>query len=173
LLPSLGVSALWTLLDTQDRVRGVIVAPGGSSRETRWVPLAADGERWGATVDRLRAVDSVSHEVSIVRTPVRVVPVGGKPLYLQAGFRWRAGASPQLARVAVVIGDSARGGPNLSAALGLAPAAAGLASATPRDLRARAESLYAEMRDALRRGDWATFGRAFDSLGAALRAPAR
>jgi hypothetical protein len=29
------------------------------------------------------------------------------------------------------------------------------------------------MRSALRRGDWAAFGRALDSLGAALRAPSR
>jgi uncharacterized protein len=173
LLPAIGVSSLWTLLDSQERVRGVVAAPGGNSRETRWVPLAADGQRWGGTVDRLRAADSVSHEATVVRTPVRVVPVDGKPLYLQTGFRWRAGSSPQLARVAAVVGDSARSGPTLASALGLSPTAPGVASAAPGDLRTRAESLYGEMRDALRRGDWGAFGRAFDALGAALRAPVR
>jgi hypothetical protein len=164
---------MWTLLDTQERVRGVVGSVGGSNRETRWIPLVSDGERWGAVVDRLRAVDSVSHDAAIVRTPVRVVPLAGKPLYMQAGFRWRAGASPQLAHVAVVVGDSARSAPTLNAALGLAPRAPGLASTTPADARARAETIYGEMRDALRRGDWSAFGRAFDALGATLRAPAR
>ncbi|MDB4883229.1 MAG: hypothetical protein JWL95_1995 [Gemmatimonadetes bacterium] len=173
LLPALGVSALWTLLDSAERVRGVIAAVGGGSRATRWIPLATDGQRWGAMVDRLRAVDSVSHEAAIVRTPVRVMPVNGKPLYLQAGFRWRAGASPQLARVAIVAGDSARSGPTLATALGLVSKTAGLASATPGDTRTRAEALYTEMRDALRRGDWGAFGRAFDALGASLRVPVR
>jgi hypothetical protein len=41
------------------------------------------------------------------------------------------------------------------------------------DLRARAESLYHDMRDALRRGDWPSFGRAFDALGGALRVSPR
>jgi hypothetical protein len=164
---------LWTLLDSQERVRGVIAAVGGSNRETRWVPLASDGQRWGGVVDRLRSADSASQETAIVRTPVRVVPVAGRPLYLQSGFRWRAGGSPQLARVAVVAGDTARSGPTFAAALGLSPISPGLASTAPIDSRARAESLYGEMREALRRGDWGAFGRAFEALGAALRAPAR
>jgi len=113
------------------------------------------------------------HESAIVRTPVRVIPVGGEPLYLQAGFRWRAGESPLLARVTPVAGDSARNGPTLPAALGLAPSPAGPAIATPTDARARAEAIYAEMRDALKRGDWSAFGRAFDALGAVLRVPVR
>jgi hypothetical protein len=40
----------------------------------------------------------------------------------------------------------------------------------PRDFRSRADSLYRVMRDALARGDWSAFGRAFDALGGALRA---
>jgi uncharacterized protein len=172
-LPAVGVSALWTLLDPQERVRGVVAAAGGSNRETHWIPLVPDHQRWGGTVDRLRAVDSVSHEPAIVRTPVRVVPLAGNPFYLQAGFRWRAGSSPQLARVAIAIDDSARSAPTLAAALGLAPATPGLASPTPTDVRTRAEALYREMRDALRRSDWGTFGRAFDALGSALRVQPR
>jgi uncharacterized membrane protein (UPF0182 family) len=36
------------------------------------------------------------------------------------------------------------------------------------DLKTSATALYAAMRDALRRGDWAAFGRAFDALGRVL-----
>jgi len=80
---------------------------------------------------------------------------------------------PSLARVATVIGDTVRAGPSLAAALGVAPDAQGGAATTPTDLRARVASLYGEMRDALRRGDWSAFGRAFEALGTALRAPQR
>jgi uncharacterized membrane protein (UPF0182 family) len=98
-----------------------------------------------------------------------VVPLAGKPAYLQSAFRWRAGAAPALARVATVVGDTVRSGPTLAAALGLAPTTP--IPLTPTDLRARAAVLYTEMREALRRGDWSAFGRALDALGAALRAP--
>jgi len=33
------------------------------------------------------------------------------------------------------------------------------------DFQSRASALYGQMRDALRRGDWAAFGRAFEAMG--------
>ena len=90
-------------------------------------------------------------------------------MYFQASFRVRAGASQTLGRVATVTGDSARVGPTLAAALGLVLPTSATDPSTQIDLRTRAESLYRDMRDALRRGDWTTFGRAFESLGGALR----
>jgi hypothetical protein len=75
--------------------------------------------------------------------------------------------------VATVVGDTVRAGPSLAAALGLAPDASDTLAASPTELRTRAASLYGEMRDALRRGDWNAFGRAFEALGTALRAPQR
>ena len=36
------------------------------------------------------------------------------------------------------------------------------------DFRTAAEQLYARMSDAMRRGDWTAFGRAYDALGALL-----
>jgi uncharacterized membrane protein (UPF0182 family) len=172
-LPNLGVATSWTLLDVQDRVRGLIASTGGAARETSWIPLAPDGERWGATVDRLRAADTASHDGPVVHAPVRVVPLAGQPKYFQAAFRARTGASPTLGRVATVTGDSLRSGPTLAAALGLPSATMATGPARQVDLRARAESLYHDMRDALRRGDWPSFGRAFDALGGALRVAPR
>jgi uncharacterized membrane protein (UPF0182 family) len=173
LLPGLGVSSLWTLLDAQDRVRGVVAAVGGQNRGTSWIPLVSDAQKWGGTLDRIRAADSSAHETSIVRSPVRVLPVAGRPLYLQSGFRWRPGTSPLLTQVAVVIDDTTRIGPSLNAALGITVRPAGAAASTPLEARVRAESLYTAMRDAMRRGDWPAFGRAFEALGAALRAAPR
>ena len=170
-LPGSGVAALLPLLDEQDRVRGVIAAEGGIPRATSWIPLTSDGARWGGVLDRLRAADTASHESGLVRSPVRVLPAAGRALYAQPVFQWRPGGSPRIARVAAVFGDTVRVGATLLAAVGGAgPARAN--EMAPRDLRARADSLYRVMRDALARADWSTFGRAFDALGAALRAPA-
>ena len=172
-LPSVGVVTSWPLLDLQDRVRGVLASAGGAARETSWIPLAPDGQRWGGTVDRLRAADTASHDGPVVHAPVRVVPFAGRPMYFQAAFRVRAGASPTLGRVAAVIGDSLRSGATLAAALGLPSATTAAGPARQVDLRARAESLYRDMRDALKRGDWPSFGRAFEALGGALRVAPR
>lgn len=170
-LPDAGVVALWPLLDEQDRVRGVIAAEGGIPRATAWIPLTSDGSRWGGVLDRIRAADTASHESGLVRSPVRVLPAAGRALYAQPVFQWRPGGSPRIARVAAVFGDTVRVGPTLVAAVGGAgPARAN--AAAPRDLRAHADSLYRVMRDALARADWSAFGRAFDALGAALRAAA-
>ncbi|HEY9517163.1 MAG TPA: hypothetical protein VIQ74_15905, partial [Gemmatimonadaceae bacterium] len=41
------------------------------------------------------------------------------------------------------------------------------------DLRTRVRRLYETMRDALRRGDWSAFGRAYDALGELSAPPER
>jgi uncharacterized membrane protein (UPF0182 family) len=150
-----------------------VAAVAGASRETVWIPVASDDLRWNGTLERLRAADTTTADTPIVHAPVRVLPLAGKPAYLQAAFRWRAGGVPSLARIATVVGDTVRAGPSLAAALGFSPDTSGALAATPADLRTRTAALYGEMRDALRRGDWTAFGRAFEALGAALRAPQR
>ena len=163
------VATAWTLLDAQDRVRGIVSSVGGAARETSWIPLGPDGQKWGGTVDRLRAADTATRDAPVIHAPVRVVSLGGKPQYFQAAFRVRAGASPALARVAVVSGDSVRVGPTLSVALGLTAATTDVKPSIQVDQRTRAESLYRDMRDELRRGDLTSFGRDFEELVGALR----
>ncbi|HET9011026.1 MAG TPA: hypothetical protein VFN38_04390, partial [Gemmatimonadaceae bacterium] len=167
-LPGSGVAAIWPLLDDHERVRGVIAAESGAQRATAWIPLTTDGARWGRIVDRLRAADTASHDNGLVRAPVRVLPAHGRPLYAQAVYQWRPGGSPRIARVTVLADDSVRVAATLTAAVGGAPPSR-VAGAPPADLRARADSLYRAMREALARGDWSAFGRAFDALGSTLR----
>jgi uncharacterized membrane protein (UPF0182 family) len=132
-----------------------------------WIPVASDSRHWGGVVDRLRTADSTGHEGGIVHAPLRVVPVGGRPLYLQSSFQWRPGGSPRLLRVALLVGDSLRIGPTLAAAVGTGMTSVA-SSSTPQAFRARTDSLYRAMRDALAHGDWTSFGRAFDALGQSL-----
>jgi hypothetical protein len=166
-LPGLGLAALQPLLDSSDRVRGVIAAVGGRSRGTSWIPVATDDQRWGAVVDRLRGADSTQRERALVRAPVRVLPVGGRPFYLQSTFQWRPGGIPALLHVSTLAGDTLRTAPTTALAVG----AASRGSAPPiADARATMQALYDAMRRTLAAGEWAAFGRAFDSLGIAIRA---
>ena len=165
-----GVASLWTLLDSTERVRGVVAATGGAARATSWLPITSDGKRWGAVVDLLRMADSSQRENATVRAPLRVVPLGERALYVQPVFQWRPGSTPTLARTVAFGGDSVRVGATLAAALGTSAADRPSGRAAAPDSRLRADSLYRAMRDALGRGDWAAFGRSFDALGLVLRA---
>jgi uncharacterized protein len=167
-LPGDGVAMLWPLLDEQDRVRGLVAAESAPQRLTSWIPLTSDGARWGGVLDRLRSADTSSRESGLVRSPLRAIPSAARPLYLQSIFQWRPGGSPRLLRVETWVGDTLRVGATFSAALGVS-AKPRTEDPAPRDFRARTDSLYRLMRDALARGDWTTFGRAFDALGASLR----
>jgi hypothetical protein len=62
--------------------------------------------------------------------------------------------------------DSVRSARTLLRLAGLPPDSA---SAAPVDFRARVRTLHDEMQRAIRRGDWAAFGRAFDALGTLIR----
>ena len=169
-----GVSALWTLLDSTDHVSGVIAAPGGANRISAWIPLAHDVARWGAIVDRLRLADtSALHETAGMRAPLRVLPVNGHALYMQPSFLTRPGGAPTLSHVSVFLADTVHVAATLASALGAAPHGADAGALVSTDLRSRADSLYRLMRDALSRGDWLAFGKAFDALGVAIKGAPR
>ena len=164
-----GVAAVWPLLDSTERVRGVVAAGGGANRVTAWIPIVGGSARWGTVLDRMRAADSVSsRDPSAVRASLRVAPVDGRALFVQPTFSLHAGGAPALLHVAALFGDSVRVATTLRAALGAMPLAA-MDTNRHGDLRIRADSLYQAMRQALARGDWPAFGRAFDALGTALR----
>ena len=168
--PYAGVSEVWPLVDSAERVRGVIAATGGMARSTSWLPVATDGKRWGAIVDLLRLADTTRRDGGLVRAPLRVVPVGTQPLYIQPTFDWRPGANPALYRIVVSRGDSVKGGGTLASALGVSTDVPARLPERAGPAHLRADSLYRVMREALGRGDWSSFGRAFDALGRVLGA---
>jgi uncharacterized membrane protein (UPF0182 family) len=173
----------WTtpLLDASDRVRGLVVSIGGAQPGTYWYPLAEPGLRWPAVIERLLRVPETPvppRDVTLRRGPVHVVPIrGGAAAYVQTTYAWRTDGAPTVARVAVhgagASRDSVAFGSTLGDAVGVRPDATESTTAvTPADFRQRVNDLYAAMRDALRRGDWTAFGKAYDELGRLLRVPA-
>jgi uncharacterized membrane protein (UPF0182 family) len=64
------------------------------------------------------------------------------------------------------MGDSVHVAPSLAQLAGTLPTpTSSITPAVAADLRTHAAALYARMREALRRGDWTSFGQAFDELG--------
>ncbi|HEU4641721.1 MAG TPA: UPF0182 family protein [Gemmatimonadaceae bacterium] len=164
----------WTqpVLDSTDRVVGLVVASGGRTSETHWLPLTSPGGRWNTLVEDLRrAIDSTTaapRDGRLVHGAVRVAPLAGGPLLAQSAYVWRQDAAPSLARVAVAVDTTVRTGHDLAEALGVSPPPGDTLAATPRDFRERVAALYDAMRAALQRGDWTAFGRAWDALGRLL-----
>jgi uncharacterized membrane protein (UPF0182 family) len=156
------------LVDDTDRLRGLLIGTGDTTRRTAWYPAPASTPRWNAIIDRLRSVDSAgsaAREGPLAHGRVRLIPVRGGIAFAQPTYRWRPPNSPSLNRVAFLIGDTARSVAPPIAPASLAPQAP---TVTTTDTKGGAAALYNAMRDALRRGDWTAFGRAFDALGHVL-----
>ena len=158
------------LVDDTGRLRGLLIGAGGSNRATTWYGTTAPGPRWSVVLDRLRSLDSaggggIARDGPLSHGRVRLIPLLRSGIgFLQPTYRWRPQSGPALNRLAVLVGDTAR-----SLLPGGSPPPASASVATPSTgANASTRALYNAMRDALRRGDWAAFGRAFDALGRAL-----
>jgi hypothetical protein len=92
--------------------------------------------------------------------------VEGTLAFVQPAYAWHVEGPPQLAQTSLLIADSVRVGPTLQDLVG---GRGGVTPpGTPADLRSILGGLYDAMRRAAREGDWAAFGRAFDSIGTVL-----
>jgi uncharacterized membrane protein (UPF0182 family) len=169
-MPSIGAS-VWTtpLVDPDDRVSGVLVATGGAHRETLWFRSTDSATTWAGLLERLQRAGQVRDD----RDPqasgrVRLLPLAnGGVLALQPFYAWPDDRAPYVRRVAIAVDDTATAAPSLAAAVG-APVRPGPEPANPDARAERLRALYDDMRAALRRGDLAAFGAAFDAMGALL-----
>jgi len=172
-LPGSNVTALaLPLLDEADRLHGVLIGSGGATNRVAWYQLPTLGPRWSGVLDRLRSLDSAgsaAREGPLAHGRVRAVPIRAGVAFVQPTYRWRAQSVPSINRLALLTGDTTRSI--------LPPLSTGNHPATPAGVvaepKASAASLYNAMRDALRRGDWTAFGRAFEALGRLLGQPAK
>jgi hypothetical protein len=160
------------MLDQADRVQGVMIGAGGAERTTLGYPLSRAGPKWASILDRLHGVDSTNggavRDGAIARGPVRAIPLRGGLAYLQPAYVWRAQGAPTLSRVTALVGDSVRSAPTLAQLAGAPAGGPPLSTPSGAEFRSRVDSLYGTMREAMRRGAWTEFGRAFDALGRLL-----
>ena len=160
------------VLDSTDRISGLMIRTAGQYGTTHWLAYDSGSTRWNSLLERLhQLIDSsvaLPADTRIVRGPVRAIPMSGAVALVQPAYWWKPGAPPALARVGVARDTVAAVGATLAAALGVAvpsPSEAGPGPAGTGDFRTRVRRLYEAMREALRRGDWDAFGRAYDALG--------
>jgi len=169
--PTPFVSGLWRgpraagvpAVDGTDRVRGAFVAVGGAAQRTMLVEQP-DTVRWSAILDRLQRVADSAQFSRTRRHPrrgrVQTIPTDSGLLAVQGFYSWSPERPPTMTGVVALLAGSARTGPSLSAAFGSAPHL----PITDARLRLRIARIHAAMQDALRRADWAAFGRAMAEL---------
>ena len=156
-------------IDPRGVVRGVLLAPGGEDRRTRWLP-SADGAPYDGIVRAAQETsDSLRQPGSLAgarRSSTRVLPGPGAPRFLTPYFALRDGRPTQLA--AVLITDGLRRGVAADVPEAVVTWREGARSATA---PSAAAGLYRQMRDALQRGAWTEFGASFEALGRTLGVP--
>ena len=171
-LPAASSACTWSLplLDSRERVAGLILAVGGPRAAVFRYRSRVDGPRWTDVSDRLeQPTDSVQTSSRVIPGRLRSAPYRGSVAFVRPDYAWPAEAAPDLDRVAVVTNDTTSSGQTLSQALGLSQAthlAPPPANAT--EFRARVLELYDEMEASLKRGDLQGFAVQFNELGRIL-----
>lgn len=158
--------------DASDEVRGMLIARGGARPRTEW-HSDRSGLRWTTVLERLQAVaDSAGFGRArrySRRGRVQVIPTERGAAFVQSFYEWPPEGSPRLVGTALLVDGVTRGGARLEELVsGAPPRRATSASSDPEEFRRRVVALYDELRAAQRRGDWAGYGRAWESLGALL-----
>ncbi|MCC6319516.1 MAG: UPF0182 family protein [Gemmatimonadaceae bacterium] len=171
------IAVAWPVVDAAERLRGAVVASGGADVSLRWLPVDSIGPRWQGVIELLRrGLDSAASAgrgdpVTLARGPARVVAAGDRLAVVQTAYLWRSESAPAVRFAAAMYGaDSVRIGRTVMNALGVPEPAVNTIPLTPEAFRARVTQLYAQMREALARGDLSGFGVAYDALGRLLRA---
>jgi uncharacterized protein len=172
-LPAAPTSCAWSLLllDSRDRVAGLILAVGGPRAAVLRYRARVEGPRWIDVSDRLeRPPDSIPPANRIIEGRLRSVPYQSGVAFVRPEYAWPSDVAPTLDRVAVVTDDTASSGRTLPQALGLGQAVARLATTptTAAEFRARVGQLYDAMESALKRGDLTGFAVQFNELGRIL-----
>ena len=173
------------LLDGGDQIGGVVTVGGGIARQTWWDATSVPRQRWRAVTQRMQAaLDSARATMpeGTRRDPrmhpgrVTAMMTTTGPLLVQPLLWNHSEGRATIARLVASDGVRLGVGKTLVDALGRmgdipipVPPSVGAAEEGPSSDMAR--RWFTAMRDALRRGDWAKFGSAFDSLGRVLERP--
>ncbi len=169
------ISIAIPLLDPTEELRGVLLSPGGSDFRLRWIRGSAPGIRWSRLSAELQAAsDSFQARERATRPlagAIRILPTSDGFVAVQTQYVVRPDGTP-LVLVATIRGkEGTRTGKTLMDAAGLPNPVVTDVPMTPDDFRRRVSVLYEAMREAMRRGDWAGVGAAYEALGRLLRSP--
>jgi uncharacterized membrane protein (UPF0182 family) len=171
-LPTVSSACSWSLplLDSRERVAGLILAIGGPRAAVLRYRSRVEGLRWTDISDRLeRPADSTPTTSRIVPGRLRSTPYRGGVAFVRPDYTWPAELAPDLNRVVVVTNDTTASGPTLAQALGLSQAPhLAPPPATATEFRARVQQLYDQMEASLKRGDLQGFAAQFNELGRIL-----
>jgi uncharacterized protein len=174
--PATAGATAWAVpvLDSLNRVRGLVVAEGGGAGRVHWHPFAQPGDRWQAIIDKLQRTPDTATNLRTARGRVQTIPLRSGAAFVQTTYSWRPENAPLVSRVAVLDRpdqDVPAVGRTLADATGVVPAAPPDTTrpTTLADFRARVAQLYVAMHDALARGDWKAFGAAYEELGRLAR----
>jgi hypothetical protein len=169
------VSLSIPLLDPTEEVRGLLVAPGGSDFRLRWIRNPSGGMRWTRlTTDLQAASDSFQSGERATRPlagPIRILPTADGLVAVQTQYVVRPDGVPQVLVATLARKDAISTGRTFMEATGLPDPVVTEVPLTPEDFRRRVNALYEQMREAMRRGDWAGLGAAYEALGRLLRSP--
>jgi uncharacterized protein len=167
------VSFAIPLLDPTEDLRGILLARGGADFRLRWIRSPTDGLRWTRVAAELQSASDSSQTGSRATRPlagpIRIVPSVDGFVALQTQYVVRPDGVPQVLLAAVARKESVSTGRTLMDAAGLPDPVVADVPVTPEDFRRRVNALYESMREAMRRGDWAGLGAAYEALGRLLR----
>ena len=160
------------LLDASERVQGLVVATGGGQPRSWFVSAAPARLRWPAIVEGLqRATDAILASPAGVR-PERTLagrlqsfPTEAGLWFAQPSYLWPVAAPPSVSHVSLWRGAAASGARDLATVLRGGKPLEPMEHPGSPAWQAHVSALYNQMRLALKRGDWAAFGEAFESLG--------
>ena len=169
------VSVVIPLLDPTDEVRGVVVAQGGSDFRMRFIRGDSAGPRWSLLATNLQAASDSFQAGERATRPLagalRILPTTEGFVALQTHYVVRPDGIPQVLLATIETRQGARTGRTFIEAAGLPNPVVVEQPVAPGDFRKRVAALYESMREAMRKGDWAALGAAYDALGRLLRSP--
>ena len=162
------------VLDPNDQLRGLLTADNGAEHHVQWRPDSLRGSpRWATIVERLQrpsdTLQRLIREARPVHGTPRVIPASEGPIIVQTHYTTRPDGTAQVLYASMLYRDSVYEGLSIAEAAGLPSPDVALPPMTPENFRTRVETLYSQMREALQRGDWMRFGRAYEELGRLLR----
>lgn len=169
------LSVVIPLLDPTEDIRGLLVAAGGGDTRLRWIRASEGTLRWTRVSAELQAqpdsTPSGTRPTRPLSGPVRVIPTASGFAAVQTQYVVRPDGVPHVLVASVARADGTSSGRTLMDAAGLPHPVVADLPLTPEDFRRRVSALYESMREAMRRGDWAGIGAAYEALGRLLRSP--